>query len=61
MWVDSERELKGEVYRLVKALDEKQEWTKRIEVIQLSKYPMMTLIMATTIAMNGVDHILFKQ
>ena len=34
IWVDSERELRAEIDKLVKALDEKQEWTKRIEVTQ---------------------------
>ncbi len=33
IWVESGRELKAEIERLVVALDEKQEWTKRIEVI----------------------------
>lgn len=32
IWVDSERDLRAEVDKLVRALDEKQEWTKRIEV-----------------------------
>ena len=35
IWVESERELRGEVDKLVKALDEKQDWTKRIEVLLL--------------------------
>jgi len=33
IWVDSGRELKAEIEKLVVALDEKQEWTKRIEVM----------------------------
>lgn len=33
IWVDSERDLKHEIEKLVVALDEKQEWTKRIEVM----------------------------
>lgn len=33
IWVDSARELKAEIEKLVLALDEKQEWTKRIEVM----------------------------
>lgn len=36
IWVESERDLKHEVERLVVALDEKQDWTKRIEVTQLA-------------------------
>lgn len=32
IWVDSERELRQEIDKLVPALDEKQDWTKRIEV-----------------------------
>ena len=36
IWVESERELKGEVDKLVRALDEKQDWTKRIEVLLLT-------------------------
>ena len=31
--MDSGRELKAEIEKLVVALDEKQEWTKRIEVM----------------------------
>ena len=34
IWVESERDLKQEIERLVVALDEKQDWTKRIEVAQ---------------------------
>jgi len=33
IWVESGRELKAEIEKLVVALDEKQEWTKRIEVM----------------------------
>lgn len=33
IWVESARDLKSEIEKLVVALDEKQEWTKRIEVI----------------------------
>ncbi|KAL0035610.1 hypothetical protein WJX79_002530 [Trebouxia sp. C0005] len=33
IWVDSARELKAEIEKLVLALDEKQEWTKRIEAL----------------------------
>ena len=33
IWVDSARYLKSEIEKLVVALDEKQEWTKRIEVV----------------------------
>ena len=33
IWIESERELKKEIEKLVPALDEKQDWTKRIEVI----------------------------
>ena len=32
IWVESVRDLKPEFEKLVVALDEKQEWTKRIEV-----------------------------
>ena len=32
IWVESVRDLKPELEKLVGALDEKQEWTKRIEV-----------------------------
>lgn len=32
IWVESERDLKHEIEKLVVALDEKQDWTKRIEV-----------------------------
>ena len=34
IWVDSERELRAEVEKLILALDTKQDWTKRIEVCQ---------------------------
>ena len=37
IWVESERDLKHEIERLVAALDEKQDWTKRIEVTQLAR------------------------
>lgn len=33
IWVESGREFKAEIEKLVVALDEKQEWTKRIEVM----------------------------
>lgn len=32
IWVESARDLKAEIDTLVMALDEKQEWTKRIDV-----------------------------
>ena len=34
--MESERDLKHEIERLAVALDEKQDWTKRIEVTQLT-------------------------
>ena len=36
IWVESERDLKHEIEKLVVALDEKQDWTKRIEVTTLT-------------------------
>ncbi|DBB01644.1 hypothetical protein WJX77_005003 [Trebouxia sp. C0004] len=33
IWVESGRELKAEIEKLVVALDEKQEWTKRVEAL----------------------------
>lgn len=52
---DSERELKAEIQKIVKALDEKQDWTKRIEVLTQAAHFCRSIAKCKLTVLNDIN------